>query len=141
MRNKKLAQIWYQNYRELVLKHCDYIFRQIDLQKMSYENNDDMLQKAFNMSAELRALRSQLNKIESALIELNTKPVVVTRRKVPDWLREEIMIEADYRCVVCSANSDLTIDHIVPVVAGGSNEKTNLRVLCRSCNSRKGTRF
>lgn len=33
--------------------------------------------------------------------------------------------------------SDLTVDHIVPKKKGGTDDAANLRVLCRSCNSRK----
>jgi HNH endonuclease len=35
------------------------------------------------------------------------------------------------------ASQDLTADHVVPVARGGSEEGT-IRVLCRSCNSRRG---
>ncbi|MBL8311188.1 MAG: HNH endonuclease [Burkholderiales bacterium] len=34
--------------------------------------------------------------------------------------------------------SDLTIDHIVPLSKGGTDELSNLRFLCRSHNSAKG---
>ncbi|MGE4283733.1 MAG: HNH endonuclease [Clostridia bacterium] len=40
-------------------------------------------------------------------------------------------------CVVCAAEKDLTIDHIIPLSRGGTNEITNLQVLCRKCNSKK----
>ena len=33
-----------------------------------------------------------------------------------------------------------TIDHIKPIALGGTNEPGNLRVICNSCNSRKGAR-
>jgi len=33
-----------------------------------------------------------------------------------------------------------TTDHIVPRARGGSGDPSNLRVVCRSCNSRKGDR-
>lgn len=37
-------------------------------------------------------------------------------------------------------SSDLTVDHITPKAAGGSDDSTNLAVLCRSCNASKGAR-
>ena len=51
-----------------------------------------------------------------------------------------------YRCVKCDADgtdtrNDLTIEHRIPVSAGGTNAEWNLETLCRSCNSRKGARF
>jgi 5-methylcytosine-specific restriction protein A len=34
-------------------------------------------------------------------------------------------------------SDDLTLDHIIPKVRGGTDERSNLGVLCRQCNSRK----
>lgn len=36
--------------------------------------------------------------------------------------------------------SDLTADHVVPLARGGTNERSNLTVLCRGCNARKRDR-
>ncbi len=44
-------------------------------------------------------------------------------------------------CERCGATTDLTGDHIVPLVRGGMNSPDNIRVLCRSCNSRRGARL
>ena len=38
-------------------------------------------------------------------------------------------------CSFCGLAADLTVDHILPLSMGGTNDITNLRVLCRSCNS------
>jgi 5-methylcytosine-specific restriction protein A len=43
-------------------------------------------------------------------------------------------------CTICDSTVDLTADHIVPLSQGGTNTMSNIRVLCRSCNSRKGGR-
>jgi 5-methylcytosine-specific restriction protein A len=37
-------------------------------------------------------------------------------------------------------SADLTVDHIVPRKHGGTSEPSNLRVLCRACNSAKRDR-
>lgn len=42
-------------------------------------------------------------------------------------------------CANCGTTDDLTVDHITPISAGGDlYDRTNLAVLCRPCNSRKG---
>lgn len=43
-------------------------------------------------------------------------------------------------CVECGATERLSLDHIVPRSRGGGSGIDNLRVLCISCNSRKGAR-
>lgn len=43
-------------------------------------------------------------------------------------------------CQHCGTEDNPTIDHVIPVVRGGTNDLDNLQVLCGSCNSRKGAR-
>lgn len=58
-----------------------------------------------------------------------------------DWLRlSKATIAAQPWCSLCLATSDLTADHVVPLSRGGKSEPGNVRVLCRSCNSRRGNR-
>jgi 5-methylcytosine-specific restriction endonuclease McrA len=44
------------------------------------------------------------------------------------------------RCACCAAKKRLTVDHIVPLVRGGSNWPSNLQLLCMSCNTSKSGR-
>jgi hypothetical protein len=61
--------------------------------------------------------------------------------EIPERVRREVFERAGYLCEFCLAESDLTIDHILAIVHGGTNAIENLRCLCRSCNSRKGARL
>ena len=42
-------------------------------------------------------------------------------------------------CSICKATNDLTVDHIIPLSSGGLTVESNLQVLCRGCNSSKGS--
>lgn len=56
---------------------------------------------------------------------------------------KDILSSQRGRCVVC--NADLSkikkhVDHVVPLVRGGSNDRSNLRYLCAPCNLSKGSK-
>jgi 5-methylcytosine-specific restriction endonuclease McrA len=40
-------------------------------------------------------------------------------------------------CEVCGTTEDITLDHILPLSKGGTNDLDNLRYLCRAHNSSK----
>ena len=59
----------------------------------------------------------------------------------PQGLKQELMRRQNNTCVYCAHRRtahNLEIDHIVPVVRGGSNDESNLQVICGPCNQRKG---
>lgn len=43
-------------------------------------------------------------------------------------------------CAICNAAPGYTIDHVWPLVLGGTHDDSNLQFACYSCNSRKGVR-
>ncbi|MDU1612806.1 HNH endonuclease [Staphylococcus epidermidis] len=61
------------------------------------------------------------------------------KRKIKNELTQGI-----YKCVMCSNIFDsvdyLQIEHKIPVSKGGTNELSNLTVLCKSCNSSRKNR-
>lgn len=66
----------------------------------------------------------------------------------PEWnlLRDQVIHEEGHLCSECGEliqyKGDITVDHIRPrsKYPDLALERQNLRVLCRSCNSRKGTK-
>ena len=62
---------------------------------------------------------------------------------VADSLRYQVLQESGGRCALCGATAKdavLQVDHIVPRSRGGSNEKSNLQVLCQRCNGGKNNK-
>ena len=68
-----------------------------------------------------------------------------TRSYLKPSLRFKILHRDKYRCQACGASAasgaDLHVDHILPVSKGGTNEESNLRVLCSECNIGRGNRY
>lgn len=55
-----------------------------------------------------------------------------------EWIKK--LIELHYKCQICGKTEPdvkITIDHIIPLSKGGTNDINNLQPLCLSCNSRK----
>lgn len=57
--------------------------------------------------------------------------------------RQRIYARDEYTCVDCGRtmhpdDPDLTLDHIVPLMLGGTDADENLCVMCKPCNERKG---
>ena len=53
--------------------------------------------------------------------------------------RERVFMRDGRVCQVCGTDEgEMHIDHIIPRKVGGDHSLDNLRVLCKSCNLRKG---
>ncbi len=50
----------------------------------------------------------------------------------------KVIFERDKSCMICGSNKNLCIDHIIPVRLGGKSTLENMRVLCKSCNTKEG---
>lgn len=55
--------------------------------------------------------------------------------------RQSVLDKFNHNCKFCGSEKDLHIDHIIPISKGGKNNITNLQVLCRTCNLKKGDKI
>ncbi len=60
------------------------------------------------------------------------------REPIPDSVRLFVWQRDQGCCVKCGSQERLEFDHIIPIVAGGSNTDRNIQLLCESCNRSKG---
>lgn len=44
-------------------------------------------------------------------------------------------------CELCQSTQSLVIDHIIPLAQGGTNDLSNLRTLCQSCNAKEAWKY
>jgi HNH endonuclease/CarD-like/TRCF domain len=59
------------------------------------------------------------------------------REPIPEHVRLFVWRRDKGQCVRCGSRERLEFDHIIPVVAGGSNTERNIQLLCESCNRSK----
>jgi len=65
----------------------------------------------------------------------------INRSSIPPKLRFEVLRRDKYVCQYCGAcgkNTELEVDHVIPVSRGGTDDKDNLKTSCIECNRGKG---
>jgi len=61
---------------------------------------------------------------------------------ISEWeFRLMIFSRDGFKCKSCASPNRLSVDHIIPVVKGGSDDPSNLQTLCLPCNLSKGPRL
>jgi 5-methylcytosine-specific restriction endonuclease McrA len=55
----------------------------------------------------------------------------------PKYIVENEKMLENAVCLRCGTKEKLSIDHIRPQFIGGTHDRDNLQVLCRSCNSKR----
>ncbi len=62
------------------------------------------------------------------------------RIPIPESVRNYVFQRDNYQCQSCDKThpeTQLQIDHIIPLAKGGSNDISNLQTLCCQCNQQK----
>ncbi|TRZ84908.1 MAG: HNH endonuclease [Streptomycetaceae bacterium] len=56
-------------------------------------------------------------------------------------IRLRILIRDGYCCQYCGSEDATTVDHVVPISKGGTDDPDNLVAACTRCNYSKGNRM
>jgi 5-methylcytosine-specific restriction endonuclease McrA len=75
-------------------------------------------------------------------IETDDRAVKVEKRKARElrqsqWWKRQLAKGRCYYCGKAFTPSELTMDHIVPLVRGGKSKKGNVVPACKVCNNKK----
>lgn len=66
---------------------------------------------------------------------------IESRVRIPPELRRDIFSECRATCAHCGKHmkfyEDFTVEHVIPLHKGGTNDKDNLIALCEKCNKEK----
>lgn len=101
------------------------------------QQDTEAMKKAVASSEEAQSLAHRAH----ALIAEVAGGVRPGRQPIPEEIQRAVWARDRHRCRNCGAPPPLQIDHILPVSRGGSNDLSNLQLLCRRCNQRKGARI
>jgi formylglycine-generating enzyme required for sulfatase activity len=57
------------------------------------------------------------------------------RRRIPQDIRDKLLVDAMHRCCLCPQHEDVTdLHHIIPISEDGPNTEENLIVVCPNCH-------
>jgi 5-methylcytosine-specific restriction endonuclease McrA len=129
-----------QNYRENVDERKAYI-------KQWRERNPELVEK---YKATSQSTHNQRQKAWRALNPENVKASSANRRArrvgnggqhTPDDIKAIYAMQRGM-CACCGIklNGKYHVDHIYPLVAGGSNDRLNLQIACATCNLKKNSK-
>jgi len=100
-------------------------------------------EKAEVIEATHQRIRSESLSLPRPLVIRLVYYVRVPRRLSIPVTRRTVLMRDNYTCQYCGAQpgkSNLTIDHVVPKVRGGTMVWENVVCACKTCNTRKGAR-
>ncbi len=119
-------------------------YKSLEQQRLEKQNSDYLLNEDFDLlnDFENRKAASIIRIIHSG-INKKKKKENSKRRKFSYNERVSVFDRDGSKCLCCgeSAFSELTIDHIIPLSKGGTNDFDNLQTLCDKCNFEKGVRI
>jgi len=120
-----------------------WVYRAMVLRVGSVQSADDRNREESLLLIKQYVLRRE-RKVERIRREVETlenfrKLESATREPIPKSVRLFVWQRDKGRCIQCGSRERLEFDHIIPIVAGGSNTGRNIQLLCESCNRSKSS--
>ena len=89
----------------------------------------------------------KMDYIASEYPEYVTPKRRIKRQRFPVWLKDAVFHRDKGTCVICRCDltklirlqNDINIDHIIPLSLYGTNDASNMQLLCSKCNSEKSS--
>ncbi|MCD6618149.1 HNH endonuclease [Aeromonas veronii] len=137
--------------------HCELTLAG-ELEKLIIQLTEEVFYVLFSNRLLLQRLNYYISGIVSDIdiddLDVNSigmldKNGVPARLHIPVWARRAVYHRDRAQCSSClcdlsgriSVSSEEHFDHIIPLAQGGINDVTNLQLLCRACNLKKGSKI
>ena len=120
-----------------------WVYRALILQVETSESSDVRNLDEHVLLIKQYVLRRE-RKVEKTRREVETLENVgrrdrAVREPIPENVRLFVWRRDEGQCVRCGSRERLEFDHIIPVIAGGSNTARNIQLLCEACNRSKSS--
>lgn len=89
---------------------------------------------------ELGGAAVEIERLQEQVSQMYSPGTPRSRPKFSAFKRKQVLDRDGHECLFCGSKEDLCLDHIYPVVMGGSNHIDNLQTLCHCCNTIKGAK-
>lgn len=120
---RERSRRYYRENREVLLEY----------HRQYRERNSDAIKERVRRSQQKNPLRLRIAKYTRRARE---KSGVVTVARVRELIQEQLG-----RCACCHTElREFHVDHVFPLALGGSNDDSNIQLLCPPCNRKKGAK-